>query len=69
MAADLTTEELQADSADPEKLAARPFEILQGAANLLVRAEDISQELVVRQVIIQCREHRDVLPAPTWTPC
>lgn len=63
MAADLTAEELQEDSADPERLAARPFEILQGAANLLACAEGSAQELVARQVIIQCREHRDVLPA------
>jgi hypothetical protein len=64
VAADLTTEELQEDSADPEKLAARPFEILQGAANLFACAEGYAQELVARQIIIQCREHRDVLPAP-----
>ncbi|HEX5308684.1 MAG TPA: DEAD/DEAH box helicase [Solirubrobacteraceae bacterium] len=64
MAADLTAEELQEASADPEKLAARPFEILQGAANLLACAEGSAQELVARQVIIQCREHRDALPAP-----
>lgn len=64
MAADLTAEELQEDSADPEKLAVRPFEIMQGAANLLACAEGSAQELVARQVIIQCREHRNALPAP-----
>jgi late competence protein required for DNA uptake (superfamily II DNA/RNA helicase) len=64
VAADLTIEELQAHSAEPEKLVARPFEILQSTADLLASAEGAAQELAARQVIIQCREHRNLLPTP-----
>lgn len=60
----LTPDELRATSADRHAFATEPFRVLQGAADLLATAETDEQLLVARQVAIQCREHRDAVPAP-----
>lgn len=64
MAAHMNSEELQHSSANPRALATQPFEILQAAADLLVTSETGNDALIARQVIIQCREHREALPEP-----
>ena len=60
----MTPDELRVASADPVALASRPFEILQGVADLLAVASSDQDALDARQVVIQCRENRHVLPVP-----
>jgi late competence protein required for DNA uptake (superfamily II DNA/RNA helicase) len=54
--------ELQVVSADSTMLVQSPFEILRAATDLLATATSEDDLIVARQVAIQCREHRDLLP-------
>ena len=60
----LSIKELRAASADSAQLVERPFEILQSASDLLATAESDEERAAARQVVIQCREHRDQLSPP-----
>jgi hypothetical protein len=62
---DLNIEELRTATADADHFASRPFDVLRQTADLLVTATIPEEIMAAREIIIQCREHRDTVDAGT----
>jgi hypothetical protein len=57
----VTPKELRKATSTPEAFAADAFTILQAAADLIATADSPATAATAREIIIQCREHRDAV--------